>query len=72
MTHHAFAKGTAIWLFSRFTNRHALGAIKARLTMFSNNAKRHEGTIIAYAKVVNKLIRPYVTDAIIAKADEVI
>lgn len=62
-------ENTDIWLFQEFLNAPALPAIKAQLTLSSNNANRHERTITTYAVAVNHLLRRYATDAVIAESD---
>lgn len=48
----------------------ALAPTKTRLTVSSNDANRHEGTIITYAKVISHLLKRYDADTVISKADE--
>lgn len=61
--------GGAVWLFKRFINGPALAAIKARLPLSSNDAKRHKGTIMTYTVFVKNLLRQYATCIVIARAD---
>lgn len=48
----------------------ALAIIKVQLTLSLKDEIRYEGTITAYAEVVNGLLRRYATDDVIAKGNE--
>lgn len=48
----------------------ALAAVKVRLIPSSNDASRHEGTIIFHARVVTHLLRQYATYAVMAKTNK--
>lgn len=62
--------GAALWFFMDNTTKLALLAIIKRLKLSSNDVNAHCGTIILYAKVVNHLLRSYVTDVETVTADE--
>lgn len=47
-----------------------LTAINVCLILSSNDAKRHEGTIMSYPGVVNHLLKQYATDAKFTRIDE--
>lgn len=56
--------------FRELLKRSAFAAIKAWLTMSSNDVSRHDGTITTYVKVASHVRRHYVTSTVIAKANE--
>lgn len=62
-------KGATVSLFRDFVTDPFSAAIKLRLILFSNNAKKQEITVMTYAKTVNLLLWRYVTDANIVKAN---
>lgn len=64
-------KDAAVWLFQNFLNSPAFEALKMRLILTSNDVKKHKGTIASCAGVGSHLLRPYATDFVIAKTDEV-
>lgn len=47
-----------------------ISTMKARLTLSSNNIKRHEGNITTDAEVVNHFLRPCTADNVISNAHE--
>lgn len=51
-------------------NVSALAAIKARLTLSSNDAHKNNGMVTIYAQVVRHLIRRYITDTVVLKDEE--
>lgn len=53
-----------------FKNVFAVAAIKVQLLLSSNDAKKREGTITSCVGIVNRRLRRFETDHVIAKADE--
>lgn len=60
----------AVWFCREFLSDPTLAALKARLTLSSNDSKKHESTITSYAEGVNQLLRLYAIEAVISKSDE--
>lgn len=45
-------------------------AIKLRFNLSLNDLRRHDGTVIFHAVMMNFLLRPYATDVVIIRTDE--
>lgn len=63
-------KGATVWLFREFMSSSALATIKGRLTVSSNDSNKQKDKIKSYARLVIQLLSRYVTDTVIAKADD--
>lgn len=63
-------EGTAVWLLVEYMNGPFLSAVKARLNLSSNDAKRYEDIKTTYGKVMSHLLRWYATGTVIEEAGE--
>lgn len=64
------SKDAAVWLFQIFMTGPAFAGIKARFTLSHNDAKKHEGTITSYDRVMSYMVRWYGTDSVVTNDKE--